>query len=196
MALGDLIRKVRQGRGLSQTELGKLTGLAYGHIARLERGDYRNPSAHTLLRLAKALKIRPEELYKAAGYIKETKIAFNSQPKTIQEALAELEVMAPVAIPIVGDIHAGDGDAVEYAYWGKPKAAKRNIRGLIVRGYCLEPIIAEGDVIFIDTEASANTGDIILASNEDEVKLIKFDKENLKGWTIHGVVIEINKRLR
>ena len=60
-ALGDAIRLSRQKQGLSQEELAGLADLHVTHLGGLERG-VRNPSYATLLRLSRALKLRPGEL--------------------------------------------------------------------------------------------------------------------------------------
>ena len=49
------IRSIRESRGLSQKELGDLTGMKQGAISRLERADYGAWSVATLKRIAKAL---------------------------------------------------------------------------------------------------------------------------------------------
>ena len=72
MSLGKFVRETRQHRGLSQWELSYLSGLSRSHISRLELDDYDYPSAKTFLVLAKALKVRVNDLYDAAGYDEET----------------------------------------------------------------------------------------------------------------------------
>jgi transcriptional regulator with XRE-family HTH domain len=57
----DRIREHRQRRGLTQTELSKISGISRATIADLEagkRGAYRS----TVRKLARALKVKPHEL--------------------------------------------------------------------------------------------------------------------------------------
>ncbi len=60
-ALGEAIRRSREKRGLSQEGLADVAEIHITHLGGLERG-VRNPSYTTLLRLAKALDIKPGEL--------------------------------------------------------------------------------------------------------------------------------------
>ena len=57
------IRKLREARGLTQSELAEKAGVTREYIARLEAGRY-DPSLSTIERLAKALKVKPAALLK------------------------------------------------------------------------------------------------------------------------------------
>jgi transcriptional regulator with XRE-family HTH domain len=59
--LGDRLRHWREKRGLTQAEVGKLTGLHRNTVARFERGIL-NPSVQTLARLARALEVSSDVL--------------------------------------------------------------------------------------------------------------------------------------
>jgi transcriptional regulator with XRE-family HTH domain len=61
MNFGDLLRKARLDRGLSQHALAATAELHHTHISLLERGQ-REPTLDTLVRLARALDITPGEL--------------------------------------------------------------------------------------------------------------------------------------
>lgn len=67
-ALGDAIRLSRQKQGLSQEELASRADLHITHLGGLERG-VRNPSYATLLRLSRALEMKPGELVSLADEI-------------------------------------------------------------------------------------------------------------------------------
>ena len=69
-ALGDAIRLSRQKLGLSQEELASQADIHITHIGGLERG-VRNPSYATILRLSRALKMKPGELVSLADEIRE-----------------------------------------------------------------------------------------------------------------------------
>lgn len=55
--VGECIRRAREAKGLSQRQLGKLTGLAHNHIGRIERGKY-NVTVDTLAVIANALGVK------------------------------------------------------------------------------------------------------------------------------------------
>jgi transcriptional regulator with XRE-family HTH domain len=67
-ALGQAIRKLREGAGLSQEGLADASDVHLTHIGGLERG-IRNPSYTTLLRVAAALNTRVGELTALADEI-------------------------------------------------------------------------------------------------------------------------------
>jgi transcriptional regulator with XRE-family HTH domain len=60
-AFGLVLRRLRQGRGLSQETLGFESGYHRTYISLLERGR-KSPSLQTLFKLSGALKIDPAEL--------------------------------------------------------------------------------------------------------------------------------------
>lgn len=57
------IKKIRLERKLTQEELSILSGVSKSHIGDLERNE-KEPTITVLCRLAKALKVKPEELYR------------------------------------------------------------------------------------------------------------------------------------
>lgn len=65
-----LLRTLREERGLTQYKLAQKAGLTPSAISRLEAGS-RSPSRKTLVRLAQALELGPEErkvLFARAGF--------------------------------------------------------------------------------------------------------------------------------
>jgi len=203
MSLGKYIRAVRRRRGLSQWELSKLSGLTRSHISRLELDDYENPTAETFLSLARALKVHPNELYQAAGYIEENTRFRRGPPKTVDEAVAGLEIQS-VDIPVTADVTrliSGVFDVGQYATWGFTNNGSNNVRGLLVRGFSLEPDIREGDVIFIDTETQPSPGNIVLCYRSGELGLLRYrhspelDEVLSNECLIYGTVVGINRKL-
>jgi transcriptional regulator with XRE-family HTH domain len=63
LSIGANVRRVREERGLSQTEVARRCGVAQPSIWGLERGEF-NPSAPLLLKLSKALDTSTDELLK------------------------------------------------------------------------------------------------------------------------------------
>jgi len=202
MSLGKYIKAIRRRRGISQWELSKLSGLTRSHISRLELDDYENPTAETFIALAKALKVHPNELYEAAGYIEENTRFRKGPPKTLDEAVAGLEVQS-VDIPVTADVTrliTGVFDVGQYATWGLSNNGSENVKGLLVRGFSLEPDIREGDVIFIDIGAKPSQGNIILCYKGEEISLVRYrdtlaTEETDTGCQVYGTVIGINRRL-
>ena len=63
MRVEILLRELRQNKGLTLDELAKLTRMSKGHLSRIERQET-EPTISTLVRLAFALHVKVEELYK------------------------------------------------------------------------------------------------------------------------------------
>ncbi len=65
IALSLVLRARREGLGLSQSELARLSGLHRSYIGDLERGS-RNISVRNLTRLAEAMGVKPSKLMSSA----------------------------------------------------------------------------------------------------------------------------------
>ena len=59
--IGDMIAKVRKEKGMSKTELAKLTDINIGHLTHIEKGE-RNPSHKALRNICRALDIPHQQL--------------------------------------------------------------------------------------------------------------------------------------
>jgi transcriptional regulator with XRE-family HTH domain len=62
MTVGQRLLQQRQLRKMTQTELAKAAGVSQGLIARIERGQVKDPAGSVILRLAKALGITADWL--------------------------------------------------------------------------------------------------------------------------------------
>ena len=181
------IRELRAGRGWTQAELAKRSGLDRGYIANLEGSkSIQRPSAEAFLKLARAFNIKPEELYQAAGYIKEIS-GFTPRPETPEEILDKLRLATPQSIPVYPweafPFHAGDAiDPVEYVYITKRKLASKKIEAYIVHGDCLEPKINDGDVIIVDREGAIDNGDIVACLLDNEFHVLRVRKVAGEVW--------------
>lgn len=60
-ALGFLLQRLREERGLSLRELGQLADIDHAYIYRLETGDKESPSEEVLAKLIRALKAGKRE---------------------------------------------------------------------------------------------------------------------------------------
>lgn len=198
MSLGKYIKAVRHRRNISQWELSKLSGLTRSHISRLELDNFEDPKAETFLALARALKVHPNELYAAAGYLEEKSRFHRGPPKTLEEAVAGLETQS-IDIPVTADasrLITGVLDVGQFATWGLSNNGNENIKGLLVRGFSLEPDIKEGDVIFIDTKLQPGLGNIVVHYDKGNISLLRFhDGACEMQEQVFGTVIGINRRL-
>jgi len=62
MPLYNQVKRYREEKGISQTELGKLCGVSRQTISSIERGDY-HPSVVLALRIASIFEKKVEDLF-------------------------------------------------------------------------------------------------------------------------------------
>ena len=80
--LGERLKELRMGLGLSQRGLADLAGLTKSHVASIEQGKVDLPPRYKLYALAETLETTTADLLMAAGYLEE--------PATIKGVLPEL----------------------------------------------------------------------------------------------------------
>jgi transcriptional regulator with XRE-family HTH domain len=201
MSLGEYIKIIRHRRGLSQWELSRLSGLTRSHLSRLELDNFENPSAETFLSLAKALKVHPNDLYQAAGYIEENARFRRSSARTPAEAFAELEVIAVKRVPVLDKINARVTDVVQYSQWEQSREENAKVIGLLAKGFSLEPEVREGDIVFVNQEQHPAPGNVVLCYQEEKVQLVRYhgnsgsNGSTHDGFHVYGVVIGINRKI-
>ena len=214
MTLAQKVRELRAERDWTQNEVAKRSGLDRGYIANLEGSkSIQRPSADAFLKLARAFNIRPEELYQAAGYIKEVK-GTTPRPETHEEILDRLKLATPVSIPVYPweafPFHAGTGiEPTEYIYRARPKLTSKNIEAYIVHGKCLEPKVTDGDIIIVDREGAIDNGDIVACLMDGQLHVLRVHKIVDELWLENNCgkfkfeecrdaapVIEVIKRLK
>lgn len=192
MTLGEFVRKTREARGLTQEELATLSVLGRSYISLIELDRIQETSSTKILKLAKALRVKPEELYVAQGLTKETK----PHPISLIDRIRELETNL-IAVPIIAELHM-PGEIQEYLYVARPRQGAVNYVGVRAKGYCLEPDIKDGDVLIIDKDAQPEPGKTILCyhNGNEHPCLIRLKQDtDLKECEIYGVVIGIQRRL-
>ena len=62
--IGKNIKRYRQGKGLSQDKLSKLSDLSLNTVVKIELDDTPNPTIETMQRIAKALAVSVDDLLK------------------------------------------------------------------------------------------------------------------------------------
>lgn len=186
MALARKLKELRLERGWTQQEVAKRSGVSRQSVSYLEQKDRERPPTEVLLKLARTFNIKPEELYQAAGYIREPQSTY-PRPETPEEILDRLRLATPVSIPVYPweafPFHAGDGvEPVEYVYRARPKLASKNIEAYTVHGDCLEPKINDGDVIVVDREGAIDNGDIIACLLDSQFHVLRVRKVAGELW--------------
>lgn len=64
---GARVKSLRKARGLTQGELARAIGIKQPSLSELEQGESKEPSAATLLAVARALQVSAEWLYTGIG---------------------------------------------------------------------------------------------------------------------------------
>lgn len=210
--LGIKIKELRALREWTQNELAKRAGIPRTNLASIETGKVVKPGTDTLLKLARAFKVRPEELYEAAGYIIDTSVLVRLPKETPEEILERLRLVHPVTVPIYEDfpLHAGTPvEPIDYVPIVRDRARGKRLEGYIAHGKCLEPEVTDGNIIIVDRDGQIEHGDIVAALVDGMLYLARLRKiadelflENNDGRikleqdTIAAPVIEVRRRLK
>lgn len=174
-------------REWTQNELAKRSGVDRGALASIETGKAKNPTTINLLKLARAFNIRPEELYQAAGYIKEAEVSYPYQQQmTSGQIVEQLTLTLPVSIPVYAVYPFDPGkwtEPIAYIHRDRDKA-KKSLEGYLIHGgmSLLDPVIIDGDIIIMDKEGEIHNGDIIICLFENKLQLGKFRKIADEPW--------------
>ncbi len=85
--IGPFVRRMRESAMMTQDEVATRAGLSRSYLSRLETGEIASPSADFLLRIARAIGIHPDMLFKAAGYTR-TGAASDDERQAVLDWLA------------------------------------------------------------------------------------------------------------
>lgn len=126
MDLGARIREIRNGLGLSQTELARRSGVNQPTLQRIESGSTADPSTSILLAIAGALGVRIEDL--------------TSDTRRLADIVLQFEDGTTMVVEIKSPKVAGEADMEQVqAYADVLRDAFPQVRAAVVR-----PFIAHG----------------------------------------------------
>lgn len=141
MEIGEILKRVRREKGMTQDKLAELSGVSASHISQIEHGVYKMPHIVTLEKLARGLG-EPATIFKDSS----------SPVRSPRELLRELmETISEFSeVPIMGD----NGEIKGYCIVDKAKigsegcvfAIEASDNSLISDG------IMRGDIVVIDPE--------------------------------------------
>ena len=201
--MGQWVRSRRVERGLSQLQVAQSIGVDRSYVSRIERGlQYQQVSYGILRNLGALLGAVPGEL--------EALLYDRPLPRTLVGA-----PLMPIAIGVVAQANAGlgGGPVEEWVYLPWEVARGRTLLGVRVSGDCMEPDVADGDVVIIDVAAVASEGSMvaatILASGDFVLKRLYRRNGEIElrpnvgeplvlrpdQVRIDGVAIQVNRRL-
>ena len=96
-ALSVLLKKLREARGLSFRELGRIAELDHAYIYRLETGDKEDPSTEALGKLTRALKATKRETDMLVYVAQNPKTPVDYVEKTLQDPTISFNLFAGAA---------------------------------------------------------------------------------------------------
>lgn len=165
------ISKALAIRNMTQQELADSTGIPKSSISQYISG-YAKPKDDRIHLMAKALRVQEPWLL---GY----DVSMDSQERAEQPPVTKPK---PIKIPVLGMVHAGyPVDAIEDVLdWEEvtpEMSARGDLMALQVKGDCMEPRFAEGDVVIVLCQNTAESGDIVIVMvNHDEAEMKKLKR--------------------
>ena len=165
------ISKALAIRNMTQQELADSTGIPKSSISQYISG-YAKPKDDRIHLMAKALRVQEPWLL---GY----DVSMDSQERTEQSPTTKPKA---IKIPVLGMVHAGyPVDAIEDVLdWEEvtpEMSARGDLMALQVKGDCMEPRFAAGDVVIVLCQNTAESGDIVIVMvNHDEAEMKKLKR--------------------
>lgn len=153
MSTGANIRRLREQRGLTQEQLGKMVDVSRSTITQWERG-WTTPRMGNVQLLAGALGVSTADII--ADELPPSNAIKPATPK-------------PAYAPLLGRVHAGkaqEPDVLQSAVPVPYEIIKRHPQGyfLQVEGDCMDNVYPEGCYILIDPEQRPSNGSIAVVS--------------------------------
>ena len=202
-SLGKRIRQFREYKGLSQSEMEKITGIKREYLSKIETDDLKNPTYFTLLKIARGLKVNIAELVQIEEPVtakQEPVIEVVSSLKQDKRLKNEVGAGKYVAVPIInGEIAAGiptyipEGNIEDYALifsgYIKPTTDFHRYRCVWVQkdSRSMSPLIEPGSLICIDAhqrDPNQLNNKIVALREEDggcTIRRLRLEKNYLLG---------------
>lgn len=160
MMIGDMIAKARKEKGMSKTELARLTDINIGHLTHIEKGE-RNPSHKALKNICQALNIPYQQLmYTYDKAVNEEQESYNIIKHTSYNKL--------LAVDNIG------------GFIDCPPDLPSSAIALKVRDDSMSPQIAKNSYVFVEFNTPLVSKDIGIFSYNDKILIRKFMNRNGK----------------
>ncbi len=184
MRLGQFIKNYRNEHGISMDEFARRSGISKQYVSRLEMNSHPTtkkmicPSLETIKKAAIGMSMDFTSL-----------INMLDEKVTILEGESEIMVSMvypSIRIPILGKVAAGEPidaieDVLDYIEIPESMTKHGEFFGLKIKGNSMEPRMYDGDTVIVLSSDTAENGDIIIASiNEDEALCKKYIKKGNK----------------
>ena len=158
--IGDMIAKVRKEKGMSKTELARLTDINIGHLTHIEKGE-RNPSHKALRNICQALNIPYQQL-------------MYTYDKTLNEDQETYNYVDNIAYDRVLAV-----DNISNFINCPPSMPSASI-AIKVQDTTLEPKFSKGDYVFVEFNSPLTNGDFALVYFNGNVLIKKYSNKEGK----------------
>lgn len=152
--IGDMIAKVRKEKGMTKTELAKITGINIGHLTHIEKGE-RNPSHKALKNICKALDVPYQQLM----------YTYDKELNEDQETYDFIKHISYNKVPAIDKI-TGFIDC--------PSSVPSASFALKVSDSCMEPSFSKGSYLFVEFNPILNNKDIGVFSLNNKILIRRF----------------------
>ena len=160
MMIGDMIAKARKEKGMTKTELAKLTDINIGHLTHIEKGE-RNPSHKALKNICKALNIPYQQLmFTYDKCINEEQESYN--------VVNHISYNKLLAVDNIGGFIDCPADVPSSAI------------ALKVRDDSMAPTIAKNSYVFVELNSPLSNKDLGIFCYNNKVLLRRFATRNGK----------------
>ena len=165
--IGDMIAKFRIEKGLTKTELARLTNINIGHLTRIEKGE-RNPSHKALKNICKALDIPYQQLM----------YTYDKQINEEQESYNFIKHISYNKVLAVNNLDS---------FIDCPSSFPSASIALKINDNSMEPILPKESYAYIEFNSLLNNNDIGLFSLDNTILIRKFTTKNGK------IILKANK---
>jgi len=152
--IGDMIAKVRKEKGITKTELARLTDINIGHLTHIEKGE-RNPSHKALKNICKALDIPYQQLM----FTYDKNITEEHESYKIIDHISYNKILAVDSISNFIDC---------------PSHIPSSALALKITDDSMEPKFSKGDYVYLEFNSPLNTKDYGLFYLNNQLLIRKF----------------------
>ncbi|MDR0978340.1 MAG: XRE family transcriptional regulator [Lachnospiraceae bacterium] len=155
--IGEMIAKVRKDKGLTKTELARLTDVNIGHLTHIEKGE-RNPSHKTLKNICKALDIPYQQL-------------MYTYDKEVTEEQEEYKFIDHISYNKVVAVNSING------FIDCPPSIPSSSMAIKMPDDSMESSFKKGEYIFLELNTLLNSNEIGLFSVNNKIYVRRFSNK-------------------
>lgn len=152
--IGDMIAKVRKEKGMTKTELARLTDINIGHLTHIEKGE-RNPSHKALKNICKALDVPYQQLM----------YTYDKQINDEQEAYGFIEHISYNKVLAVNNL---DG------FIDCPASTPSASLAIKINNNSMEPTFKKNSYVFVEFNSPLDNKDIGVFSINGKILIRRF----------------------